>query len=121
MVDSGTSAPNEAVKTGRLSAIVPVAVITPPDKPVPAVTDVTVPGVVHEGTPDELSVSTCVPVKFPANVTHALPFQYMISPALVVDGNTAAAIHVGVPDAFSDSTCVPLLLPGSVSHEVPFQ
>src|SRR6516225_12059209 len=104
-----------------LTAMVPVAVMTPPDNPVPAVTDVTVPGVVHDGTPDEFSVSTCVPLKLPANVTHAVPFQYMTSPARVVDGKTAAAIHVGVPDAFSDSTCVPLLLPGSVSHEVPFQ
>src|SRR6516164_5337550 len=115
------SAGIEAEITDILIATVPIVVITPPDRPVPAVTDVTVPGVVHEGTPDELSVSTCVPVKLPASVTHAVPFQYMTSPARVVDGKTAAAIHVGVPDAFSDSTCVPLLLPGSVSHDVPFQ
>jgi hypothetical protein len=79
-------------------------VITPPDRPVPAVTDVTVPGVVHEGTPVELSVSTCVPVKLPASVTHAVPFQYITSPALVVDGKTADGTHDGVPDAFSDRT-----------------
>ena len=114
-----TSAGSEALKTGMLIDTVPVVVIVPPYSPVPATTDVTVPGVVHDGTPDELSVSTCVPVKLPANVTQAVPFQYMMSPARVVDGKIADGTQDGVPDAFSDSTCVPLLLPGSVSHDVP--
>jgi hypothetical protein len=99
--------------------MVPLVVIVPPLRPVPAVIDATVPGGVQDGTPDAFSTSICVPVKLPANVTHAVPFQYMMSPARVVDGKIADGTQDGVPDAFSDSTCVPLLLPGSVSHDVP--
>src|SRR6516164_3377880 len=117
MVPMGTSAARELAKNVMLSARVPVVVIVPPDNPCPPTIDVTVPGVVHDGTPEEFSVRTCDPVVLPASITHAVPFQYMTSPARLGVGNTAAVTHDGTPAALSDSTCVPLLLPGSVSHD----
>ena len=69
------SAGIELVKTLKLTATVPVDVIVPPDNPVPAVTDVTVPGVVHDGAPVEFSVNTCDPLLLPGSVSHAVPFQ----------------------------------------------
>src|SRR6516165_583644 len=76
-----------------LTAIVPLAVIVPPDSPVPAVTDVTVPTLkaAQDGTPAEFSVSAKVPLLLPGNVTHKEPFQYTRSPGRTGAGKTAVA------------------------------
>src|SRR6516162_10253770 len=97
-----TSPVSDVVSACTLSATVPVVVIVPPLKPVPATIDVTVPVVTHEGMPVAFSVSVFVPAVLPGNVTHVVLFQYMISPGLVVDGKTAAVAHDGTPAEFSE-------------------
>ncbi len=72
-----TSAASELVRVDNDTEQVPLDVIVPPERPVPQVTEVTVPrpAAVHAGTPREDSERICVPVVFPVSFVQVVPFQ----------------------------------------------